>query len=160
MPVKAAVNLLLYSVAFGGGIMHSFIVSPIAFKVLQREEFSVLQNKVFPYYFMGQVAAPLLLGLTSPVTCNVALSLLGVSSLAGAANLFWCLPKCKNIKEERNKLVADKKHEQIVDGVPKPTDEYTALSKQFGKYHGFSSLFNLVSLVTLGAYGVILSTRF
>lgn len=137
--------------------MHSYIVSPIAFKYLPREEFGNLQNKVFPVYFIGQTAAPLLLGATSPVLCNLALSLLGVSLVAGALNYFWCLPVCKSIKDERSKLVADKKHEHIVDGETKPTDEYTALNKQFGKYHGFSSLFNLVSLVTLGVYGVLLA---
>lgn len=139
--------------------MHLFIVSPIAFKVLPREEFSNLQNHIFPHYFRAQVVAPILLGLTSPVTCNVALSLLGVSSVAGAVNSLWCLPKCREIKEQRNKLVADKKHEQIVDGETKPTEEFTRLNKQFGKFHGFSSLFNLASLLTLAAYGVIVSTR-
>lgn len=157
MAIKSAVNLLLYSVAFGGGVMHSYIVSPIAFKYLAREEFSNLQNKVFPIYFIGQTAAPLLLGATSPVLTNVALSLLGVSLVAGALNYFWCLPTCKRIKDERNKLIADKKHEHVVDGETKPTDEVLALNKQFGMYHGFSSLFNLVSLLTLGAYGVLLA---
>ncbi|PVH15121.1 uncharacterized protein CXQ87_002956 [Candidozyma duobushaemuli] len=157
MAIKSAVNILLYSVAFGGGVMHSYIVSPLAFKYLPREEFGNLQNKVFPIYFIGQAAAPILLGVTSPVLSNVALSLLGVSSVAGALNYFWCLPTCKRIKEEKLKLIADKKHEHVVDGETKPTDEMVALNKQFGKHHGFSSIFNLVSLVTLGAYGVLLA---
>lgn len=152
-----AANLLVYSVAFGGGIMHSYIVSPIAFKHISREEFSNLQNKVFPYYFIGQAAAPVLLGLTSPI--NAGVPALAVSAVAGALNYLWILPVCRNIKEERNKLVADKKHEEIIDGEVQPTAEYAALSKRFGIYHGVSSLFNLVSLVSLGVYGVRLASR-
>lgn len=160
MSVKSAVHLLLYSVAFGGGIMHSYIVSPIAFKYLKREEFSNLQNKVFPLYFIGQAALPLLLGLTSPLAPKCAGPILAVSAVAGALNYFWLLPVCKNIKEERNKLVAEKKHEQIVDGEVVPSAELARLNKEFGKYHGFSSIFNLVSLATLGVYGFYLSKRF
>lgn len=159
MSVKGAVNLLLYSVAFGGGIMHSYIVSPIAFKHLKREEFSNLQNKVFPLYFIGQTALPVLIGLTSPLCPVHVAPVLAVSAIAGALNYFWVLPVCKNIKEERAKLVADKKHEQVVDGETVPTEEFTNLNKSFGKYHGISSVLNLVSLVTLGAYGFFLSKK-
>lgn len=140
--------------------MHSYIVSPIAFKHLQREEFSNLQNKVFPLYFLGQTAAPILIGLTSPLCPKTVGPVLLASAVAGALNYFWVLPVCKKIKEDRNKLVADKKHEQIVDGETVNSEEFTNLSKQFGMYHGISSLLNLVSLVTLGAYGFLLSKRF
>lgn len=160
MSVKAAVNLLLYSVAFGGGIMHSYIVSPIAFKYLPREEFSNLQNKVFPLYFIGQSAVPLLLGLTSPLAPKCVLPILALSAFAGLLNYFWFLPVCVQVKLERNKLVADKKHEQIVDGETVASEEFAKLNKKFGMYHGFSSLANLVSLATLGVYGVLLSKRF
>lgn len=158
MSVKSAVNLLLFSVTFGGGSLYSYIISPIAFKHLKREEFSNLQNKVFPLYFLGQATAPILIGLTAPMRC--ADPVLAVSAVAGALNYFWALPVCKRIKEDRNKLVAEKKHETIVDGNVQPSEEYTALSKQFGKYHGISSLLNMVSLVTLGFYGFALSKRF
>lgn len=160
MSIKNAVHLLLYSVAFGGGLMHSYVVSPIAFKHLKREEFSNLQNKVFPLYFAGQAVVPVLIGLTSPVAPHCAVPLLAASAVAGALNYLWVLPVCKQIKEERNKLVADKKHEAIVEGAVQPSAEYTALSKQFGMYHGISSVLNLVSLVTLGAYGYVLGKKF
>lgn len=158
--VKSAVNLMLYSIAFGGGVMHSFVVSPIAFKHISREEFSNLQNKVFPIYFIGQATVPVLLGLTSPISAKCGAPLLALSAIAGALNYFWILPICKEVKEQRNKLVADKLHEEIIDGVTKNSAEFTALSKKFGMYHGISSLFNIVSLATLGVYGVMLAKRF
>lgn len=152
--VKSAVHLLLFSVALGGGVMHSYIVSPIAFKYLKREEFSNLQNKVFPIYFAGQTAIPILIGLSSPLISSPSKYFLAASAFTGLLNLVWVLPKCKSIKEARNKLVSEKKHEITIEGETKVTEEMAALNKQFGMYHGFSSLFNLVSLVTLGAYGV------
>lgn len=139
--------------------MHSYIVSPIAFKHLKREEFSNLQNKVFPLYFIGQATFPVLLGLTSPISVKCVGPILAVSAIAGALNYLWILPVCKQIKEGRNKLVAEKKHEKIVDGETVPSDELARLNKEFGMYHGISSLLNLVSLVTLGAYGFMVSKR-
>lgn len=159
MSVKAAVNLLLYSVAFGGGIVHSYVVSPIAFKHLKREEFSLLQNKVFPLYFIGQAALPVVLALTSPMCPRITGPILALSSIAGALNYFWALPVCKRIKEERNKLVEENKHEKVVDGETVPSDEIAPLNKQFRRYHGISSILNLVSLVTLGVYGLRLAKR-
>lgn len=157
--VKSATNLILFSVAFGGGVMHSFIVSPIAFKYLPREEFGNLQHQVLPLYLLGQTAAPVLLGLTTPLGSRFAGPVLAASALAGALNYFWVLPVCNQIKEEKKKLEAEKKHEKTVDGKTEPSDEFVALGKQFGKYHGISSMLNLVSLLTLGAYGIALGKR-
>lgn len=140
--------------------MHSFIVSPIAFKHLKLEEFSNLQNKVFPLYFIGQTAAPILIGLTAPMCPKTVGPVLLLSAVAGALNYFWALPVCKQLKEDKNKLVAEKRHEQIIEGQTVKTDEFTKLSKKFGTYHGISSLLNLVSLATLGVYGFLLSKRF
>ena len=62
-----------------------------------------------------------------------------------------CLSK---IKEDRNKLIADKK-DVGADG--QPTEELKALNKQFGKYHGISTLVNITSILSLGVYGVVLA---
>lgn len=159
MSVKASVNLLLLSLAFGGGVVHSFIVSPIAFKHLPRESFSELQNKVFPLYFAGQTLLPLGLAVTTPVAIHCAGPLLGVSALGGALNLLWVLPVCRDIKEQRKKLIAEKKHEQIVDGEVRPSDAMALLNKQFGMYHGISSLLNMASILSLGVYGYVLAKR-
>lgn len=134
--------------------MHSYIVSPIAFKYLKREEFSLLQNKVFPIYFAGQAVVPVLIGLTSPIATRCSYSILAVSAVAGLLNYLWVLPVCKQVKEQRNKLAAEKKHEVVVDGQTRPSDEMAALNKKFGAYHGISSLFNLVSLFSLAVYGI------
>lgn len=140
---------------------YSFVASPIAFKELERDQFSKLQNKVFPSFFTGQAVTPILLSLTAPIKlCPFTLGLLSLSGLSGAANLLILLPLCKGIKEERNKLIADKKHEVIENGEVKPSEEFTRLSKKFGAYHGVSTLINMLSIVSLGFYGIVLSRRF
>lgn len=157
---KAPYHFLFYSVVFGGSVFHSFIVSPIAFKHLSRQEFSNLQNKVFPFYFLGQALSPLVLGLSTPLRlCPFTIGLLTLSSVTGAINYFLLLPWCQQIKEQRNKLVSDKLHEVIENGEVKPSAEMIRLNKQFGKYHGISSLVNVFSILSLGVYGIVLSKR-
>lgn len=157
---SAPYHFIFYSVVFGGSIFHSFVVSPIAFKHLKREEFSKLQSEVFPIYFLGQTVAPAVLALSTPLTlCPFTIGLLALSGLAGAFNYLYLTPVCHKIKDERKKLEAEKKHETVVDGQLQNTEEYTKLNKKFGTYHGLSMLTNLVSIVSLGLYGVVLSKR-
>ena len=128
----APYHLFLYSIALGGSVFHSFVVSPLAFKHLPRQEFGNLQNKVFPTYFIGQAVVPLVLGLTSPFRlCPFLTGVLAVSGIAGALNYLVLLPICRNIK----------------------------LNKTFGMYHGISSLLNILSIASLAIYGTVMSKR-
>lgn len=155
---KAPYHFLFYSLSFGGAAFYSFIVSPLVFRELPREEFSNLQTKVFPTYFLGQTAAPLILGLLSPAkVCPFTAGLLALSTVAGGLNYFILLGKCKSIKEQRTKLVADKLDK---DSNGEFTPEYQAITKQFGIYHGVSSLLNIVSIASLGVYGLVFAKRF
>lgn len=149
-------HFLFYSLAFGGSAYYSYIVSPLVFKKLPRQEFSNLQSQVFPTYFIGQTLAPIALALTTPVTtCKQGIVAgLAVSSIAGALNFFILLPICKRIKEQRNELIADKKDKNDQGEI---TEEFNALNKKFGMYHAISSLLNLISVVSLGLYGCSLT---
>ncbi|RLV83478.1 putative mitochondrial outer membrane protein [Meyerozyma sp. JA9] len=156
----APYHLFLYSIALGGSVFHSFVVSPLAFKHLPREEFGKLQNKVFPTYFIGQAVVPLVLGLTSPFRlCPFSTGVLAISGIAGALNYFVLLPICRNIKQQRDELVANKLHETIEGGEVKASDKYTELNKKFGKYHGISSVLNLLSIASLAVYGTVMAKR-
>lgn len=159
MAVKSSINVLLLSMALGGEVMYSYVVAPICFKHMPREEFGSLQSKIFPIYFLGQAAMPVLIGITSPLSLGFTTSLLGMSAAAGALNSFWVLPAAHDIRDQRKKLVAEKAHEQVVDGQVQASEEMKKLNKQFGTYHGISSALNLVSVVTLGIYGFALGGR-
>ncbi|KAG7191514.1 uncharacterized protein KQ657_003109 [Scheffersomyces spartinae] len=139
--LKNSVSLFVYSVTFGGGFFYSFIASPIAFQELERSQFSKVQSKVFPIYFLGQTVAPIIIGLTSAIKlCPFTKGALAVLSFCGALNCFWLLPVCRSIKEERVALEKE----------GKDTSEVT---KRFGKFHGISTLVNMLSIISLGAYG-------
>jgi len=50
----APYHLLSYASVTGITLWHSFIGGPIAFKVLPRQQFGMLQSKLFPIYFSLQ----------------------------------------------------------------------------------------------------------
>jgi hypothetical protein len=50
----APYHLLSYASVTGITLWHSFIGGPIAFKVLPRQQFGLLQSKLFPIYFSLQ----------------------------------------------------------------------------------------------------------
>lgn len=135
---------------FGGTTFYSYVASPIAFKWLDRENFSLLQNKVFPIFFQMQSISPVILGFTAPISlAGGPLAALATASVAGLTNLCWLLPKTRRIKEERKSLQTRLTGEELetFDG---------PLRKQFGKFHGLSLLFNLTNACGMFVYGIYL----
>jgi hypothetical protein len=51
---SAPYHLLSYASVTGMTLWHSFIGGPVAFKVLPRQEFGLLQSRLFPVYFSLQ----------------------------------------------------------------------------------------------------------
>lgn len=140
--LRTTAHFLLYSLSVGGVTYYSYIASPLAFQSLPREQFSKLQSHVFPQFFITQAITPALLGLTSPFALtSMGLGALGLGTVAGLTNAFWLLPKTKALKEQRM---------QFEEG----DEEYKALSKEFGKWHGISLLFNLTWVLSMGTFGV------
>lgn len=116
---------------------------------MAKKEFSNLQTKIFPHFFLAQSVAPVLIGLTAPYTLTTgALVTLGTAVVGGLTNLLWLLPATRKIKEARFKLEDEGKEE---------SPEHKELSKKFGKIHGLSLLFNLVNFTALTTYGFILT---
>lgn len=56
-------------------------------------------------------------------------------------------------------FVAETKDGKKSYDAPPHSQEMTALNKQFGKIHGLSSLFNLVTFISVVAYGFTLGSR-
>lgn len=148
-------HFLATAVAIGGPAFYSFVASPIMFKKLPREEFGKVQSEIFPTYFLAQTFAPVVLRALSPFRmCPISSALLIVSSLGGALNYLWLLPKCHAIKEQR-KALQDAKKDVQANG--EPTERYAALTKQFGMFHGISTLINMALILAVGLYGVFVS---
>lgn len=145
-------HFLFYSLSFGGTAFYSYIVSPVLFKELSRDDFSKVQSKVFPRYFKYQILSPLLIAAITPFKyCPFTVGTLAIASLSGIFNLFYLEPKCHAIKEERIKLTAIGK-EKKDNG--EPTDEMQALTTSFGRWHGLSMLINNLSVLSLAVYGL------
>ncbi|KAI0816781.1 hypothetical protein GGR55DRAFT_674974 [Xylaria sp. FL0064] len=172
----APYHVLSYGALLGTQFFHTFINSIISFKVLQRPQFAILQRAVFPGYFGIQTAAPVVLALTYPGGGGRLAALpQGISGVlhpanrwgvlvpltavfvTGLTNLVYFLP-------ETNKVTALRRQQEVKDG--KSSWDKTAqskdmkeLNKKFGKLHGYSSLFNLITFIATVVYGVHLSAR-
>ncbi|AGO10216.1 AaceriAEL317Cp [[Ashbya] aceris (nom. inval.)] len=151
--VKNSTHLLLYSFAFGGTAFYSYVFSPIAFKTVDRETFSTIQNRMLELVFKMQTVAPIVLGLTAPYPlATPTLATLLPATATGAVNLFWLLPWTRRVKRERREAAKHLSGDEL-EAVDAP------LRKEFGRSHGLSLLFNMLHTASLLAYGVFLSKR-
>lgn len=147
----APVHVLTYSFMFGATTFHSFYSAVVAFKVLPRKEFGILQHHLLGPYFIAQSVAPIVIGLTAPYTIpTFGLVSLGISSLGGLINNFYCLPVSRKLKADKEALLESNGNVE--------TEEVKTLAKQFGKVHGISMLINVISIASLTAYGFVLTS--
>ncbi|KAF2786384.1 hypothetical protein K505DRAFT_260022, partial [Melanomma pulvis-pyrius CBS 109.77] len=157
-----------YGTLLGSTLFQSFISGIIAFRVLPRPQFSVLQKHTFPAYFALQTLTPLLMLLTYPSprggprallspqqpADTTALLLLATMLAAGAANWAVVGPRTTEVMRLR-------KHQETRDG-RKSYDkgpqsvEMAALNRRFGVLHGVSSAVNLGAFLAMLWYGVLL----
>ncbi|KAL4515062.1 hypothetical protein Ndes2526B_g03624 [Nannochloris sp. 'desiccata'] len=139
------VHMLAFGMWFGTLGWTSFIFGIVAFRNLPRQTFGKLQAKLFPKYFTVSAAAPALLLATLHFLTNGApptkeMTLLGISLGASLMNLFFTEPAATKVMFQRyemeNQAAAIRDEAQI-----------KMLAKQFGKWHGISSLLNLIVLI-------------
>lgn len=153
-----------YGTLLGSTVFQSFIGGIIAFRVLPRPQFSVLQKNTFPAYFLLQTTTPMLMALTYPrggwrslllETDRLAFSLIATMLVSGVINLVWVGPQTTEIMRLR-------KHQETRDG-KKSYDagphsrEMQKLNRRFGILHGVSSLTNMVGFLAMCWYGVVLA---
>lgn len=74
---------------------------------------------------------------------------LGIALAMTLVNQFWLEPKSSDTMYQRYKLE---------DNGEKESDEYKKLAASFGKYHGISSLTNLVALCAAVAQGTYIAS--
>eukprot|EP00889_Picochlorum_renovo_P005416 jgi/Picre1/32446/NNA_007792.t1 len=138
------IHMMAFGAWFGTLVWTSFIFGLVAFKTLARQTFGKLQSKLFPKYFALTGAAPGLMlatlhyltGGAPPVT---EVRLLGISVACAVANLLVAEPAATSVMFERYAL-------ENAEG-ERDEGRIAALKKTFGKWHGISSLLNLVVLV-------------
>ncbi|KAL5534638.1 hypothetical protein ACEPAG_1101 [Sanghuangporus baumii] len=157
--------LIAYAWLFGMSLWVTFFGGVIAYRALPRQQFGALQHRTFPVYFrLSIILSSILLGLwtwshpavlanpTSFLSVDVtqAYTLLSVV-LFQTGNHFVIGPYTSNLMFKRHKLEKAEGKQYSDDGV---SDEMKALNKKFAQAHGFSSIFNLDSLIAIGFHGL------
>ena len=156
LPSKTAatVHLLAFGTWFGSVVYTTFIAGITMFKNLPRKTFGRLQSKLFPKYFMLGATTILLQLITlkslSSVPTAKATKALGSAFVMTLLNLFYLEPTSTRIMFDRYEL------EEQEGG--KNSAEYKKLAGNFGKFHGMSSLSNLVALCGAVAHGFFLAS--
>ena len=143
---------------FGSLFYTTFVAGIVMFKSLPRQTFRDVQEVLFPAYFQQHTLAISLLFVIAPLALSGAVTnnqwtLLGVSLVGTLANLMWLEPATTKVMKARAAL---EKMSLPVAGTLYPEGKDKAMKKfgaDFGKYHGLSSLANLVVMCTCIAYG-------
>jgi hypothetical protein len=136
----ASIHVLSFATWFGTVAYTTFVLGITMFKNLPRQTFGKLQAKLFPTYFaLSSVALVLQLATAKamPVFASKSMTALGVALAMTALNQFYLEPVSTINMMERYSLESRGEKE---------SNEYKRLKSQFGKFHGMSSLTNLVAL--------------
>ncbi|UJR11427.1 hypothetical protein I4U23_015607 [Adineta vaga] len=149
---SAPYHLLSYASVTGLTLWHSFIGGPVAFKVLPRQQFGLLQSKLFPIYFLSQSVLNGICLITTSNRNSRTIFLIGI--VGGLMNLIIVGPWTSKVMQERHKV---EREEGKTYNEPGISDRMKALNKQFGIAHGCSSLINMVVVLSLLSYPFISS---
>ena len=151
-------HLIAFATWFGSNFWTTFIGGITMYKNLPRQTFGNLQAKLFPKYFQLSTVTILTSLVTmrafgSVATLKPVYITLALSLVATLLNLLWLEPAATEVMFERYGLENLKEKDTSI------TDKITDLKKQFGKWHGMSSLANLVALCGSVSHGFWLAMR-
>jgi hypothetical protein len=150
---SATINILSFGTWFGTVVYTTFVAGITMYKNLPRQTFGKLQARLFPKYFSLCSITILLQLLTLRALSSVgqrATIALATALVCTLLNQFWLEPVSSDTMYKRYEL------EDTPNG--KDSDEYKKLAAAFGKYHGLSSLTNLISLCAAVAQGTYLAS--
>lgn len=145
------VHLLSFGSNLGAILYTTGVLGIVAFKNLPRQTFGKLQSKLFPIYFSWS-SIMLIIQLATGSILNLpkqAVYWLLASLFATLMNSLWLEPASTKIMFSRYALQDQNKTD---------SEEYKKLGQSFGKYHGMSSLINMIPLVGGFIHAFFLST--
>jgi hypothetical protein len=144
------VHLFTFTFWYGTLLYFTFIQAPMLFKTLSHPLFGEVQSHLFPAYYLISYICGTLLVVTFhllhplknylPQDC-VKITLLYLMLLFSLGQGLWIGPKVSQLRIERQ-AAEEAKDQPKVD----------SLSREFGKAHGISSLFNLVVIISGTVY--------
>jgi putative copper export protein len=152
------VHLFAFVFWYGTLLYFTLIQAPVLFKSLPRQLFGEVQSHLFPtYYLISYVCGTILVvtyhllhPLKNYITQDcVKITALCLMLLFSLAQGLWIGPKVAQFRVTR-----------ISAEEAKDTAKTEVLSKEFGKAHGISSLFNLIVIFSGTVYFVYLFKDF
>lgn len=147
----AILHVLSFGTWFGTVAYTTFVAGITMFKNLPRQTFGRLQAKLFPKYFALCSASIVVQLITLKGLSIEALQsqrALGVALVMTLVNQFYLEPASTANMMERY---------QMEDNGKESTDAYKKLKASFGKFHGLSSLTNLLAMLGGVAHAVYLA---
>ncbi|HVZ80693.1 MAG TPA: DUF4149 domain-containing protein [bacterium] len=145
-------NFFTFIFWYGTILFFTFVQAPVLFKSLSRPLFGEVQSHLFPvYYLIGYVCGAVMVVTYHilhplkdyvPQDC-VRITALCLMLLFSLAQGLWAGPKVANLRLERQAA------EEALQRTNASADQekVAALSKEFGKAHGISSLVNLLVII-------------
>jgi len=139
------VHLFVFVFWYGTLLYFTLVQAPVLFKALPRETFGLVQSKLFPsYYLISYVCGTLLVvtyHLLHPLRNYAAQDCVRITALClmllfSLAQGLWIGPQVGRLRLERQAA-----------GESRDTAKVEALSREFGKAHGISSLLNLLVII-------------
>ena len=152
------IHFFAFTFWYGTLLYFTFLQAPILFKSLPRETFGLVQSKLFPaYYLLSYICGTVLVVTYNflyplksyvPQDC-VKMTALCLMLLFSLGQGLWIGPKVGQLRVERQ--AAEEAKDQAKVG---------SLTREFGKAHGISSLFNLIVIIAGTVYFFYLAREF
>jgi len=150
------IHLSVWAAWFGTMHYTTFVAGIAMFKTLPRQTFRDVQEVLFPAYFQISTACIALLAALAPLTLAAVSAqqwqLLGVALGSTLLNLAWLEPETTKVMKGRAALEKMSSAEALAMYSEGKEAKMKAFGKDFGKYHGMSSLFNLAAFVCAVVY--------
>eukprot|EP00541_Cyclophora_tenuis_P010112 CAMPEP_0116544744 /NCGR_PEP_ID=MMETSP0397-20121206/2282_1 /TAXON_ID=216820 /ORGANISM="Cyclophora tenuis, Strain ECT3854" /LENGTH=221 /DNA_ID=CAMNT_0004068979 /DNA_START=77 /DNA_END=743 /DNA_ORIENTATION=- len=152
----ATTHILAFGTWFGTMLYTTFVAGITMYRNLPRQTFGKLQSKLFPKYFvLCTISVILQLATVSfmpSALASKATKALGTGLVMTLLNQLWLEPTSTTVMFSRYEI------ENSDDPQAKESAEYKKLASDFGKYHGMSSLANLVALCAAFVHGFYIAS--
>lgn len=154
----STIHVLSYGTLLGTTLFQTFIVGPVQFTTIPRQQFGNIQAKLTPIYFGIQVVTAAACYFTVSDTTGTynELLALGVTALGSLINLLLVGPKTTSIMQRRHKMerLTNTKYDDV-----EVSDEMRKVNRQFNVMHSVGATINVVSVVALLAHGIHLGHK-
>lgn len=156
------IHLLVYSIQLGSMIWMSFIQGILLFKKLSKQQFSIVQSILFPIYFilctLGLTTLSVVYYINNKTIYDIHINNLLLMLLFSLCNQLYIGPKTTQLMWNKHHIERELNNNNNSDNNNTTNkQQLITLNKQFGMYHGISSLLNLLIVIGLLLHGIYIN---